>query len=156
MHPSTLLLACSRYHVVEIHCAPCLGVIRRKEMTLKCKLLSVVISTDSPLPFNSTESIMLCLISAMIAPEKRCRSHRVERSAFQKSSRCSFQVVCGERIALPLYFIAVLALTLGQKWWKMSLTKIGREAVPLYNVSGGWWCKAREAALEFTNTRTCC
>lgn len=59
-------------------------------MTLKCKLLSVVISMDSPLPFNSTESITLCLISAAIAPEKRCRSHRGEHSAFEKSSWCSF------------------------------------------------------------------
>ena len=72
-------------------------------MTLKCKLLSVVISMDSPLPFNSTESIMLCLISVVIAPEKRYRSHRVERSAFEKSSQCNFEVAGGGCFATLFY-----------------------------------------------------
>lgn len=73
-------------------------------MTLKCKLLLVAISMDSPLPFNSTESIMLCLISAAIAPEKRCTSHRVEHSAFEKSSWCSFQVAGEESCFTTLFY----------------------------------------------------
>lgn len=112
---STLLLACRQYHVVKIHHALRLGVIRRKEITLKCKVLSVVISMESPFPFNSRESITLCLISAVMAPKKRCRSQPVKGSAFEKSSRCSFQVVEGT-VALPLSFTATLALTLPQKW----------------------------------------
>lgn len=70
---------------------------------------------DSPLPFNGTESITLCLISAPTAPEESCRSHRVEGRAFEKSARCSFQVAEG-KAALPLYFTAVLVLTPGPKW----------------------------------------
>lgn len=103
LHPSTWLLACRWYHMVEIRRAPSLGVIRRKEITLKCKLSSVAISMDSPLPFNSTESIMLCLISAAIATEKRCTSHCIEHSAFEKSSWCSFQVE-GEEICFTTSF----------------------------------------------------
>lgn len=75
---STLLLACRQYHVVKIHHALHLGVIRRKEMALKCKVLSVVISMESPFPFNSRESITFCLISAVMAPKKRCRSQHDE------------------------------------------------------------------------------
>lgn len=117
---STLLLACRHYCVLKIYHALHLEVIIRREMTLKCKVLSVVISMESPFPFNSRESITFCLISAVMAPKKRCRSQHVEGSAFEKSSRCTFQVVEG-RVALPLSFTAMLALTLPQKWLKMSL-----------------------------------
>lgn len=89
---------------------------------------------DGPLPFNSTESITLCLISAAIASEKRCRSRRGEHSAFEKSSWCSFQIAGGRgrgKVALPLYFTAVFAPALDQKWSKMLATETGCGAAPL-------------------------
>lgn len=70
---------------------------------------------ESPFPFNSRESITFCLISAVMTPKKRCRSQHVKGSAFEKSSRCSIQVVKG-RVALSLSFTAALALILPQKW----------------------------------------
>lgn len=56
-------------------------------MALKCKLLTVVISVDSPLPLSDTESIPLRLISAVIAPEESS-GHSPSDRAFEQSSAC--------------------------------------------------------------------
>lgn len=108
-------------------------------MALKCKVLSVVISMESPFPFNSRESITFCLISAVMAPKKRCRSQHVKGSAFERSSRCSFQVVKG-RVALPLSLTAMLALTLPPKVVE-NVIKFGCGAAP----RGAMWVGAEGA-----------
>ena len=104
----------------------------------------MVISMDSPLPFNSTKSIMLCLISAATAPEKRCRSHRVESCAFEESSQCSFQEAEREGGFAALFYSCA-----GTHAWPKGVGDVASwnglwGCAALRCVSSGWRCTARE------------
>lgn len=78
------------------------GVIARREMALKCKLLAVVITVDRPLPLSSTESMPLRLISAVIAPEESS-GHSPSDRAFEQSSACGAVGSRGRLLGLLSY-----------------------------------------------------
>lgn len=92
-------------------------------MALKCKLLTVVITVDSPLPLSSTESMPLRLISAVIAPGESS-GHSPSDRAFEQSSACG---AVGSR---------------GQLLGLLSYSRAGTRVWPkvLQNAASSTWC----------------